>query len=148
MPAATTNEATRIFPALRYRDTPGMIAWLKRAFGFEEHVVYANDDGSIAHAQLSFGSGMIMLGSDRDDDFGRMVGAPEAGKRLTLTIYVAVDDADAHHDRAVAAGAEIVMPLTDQEYGSRDYLCRDPEGQLWCFGTYWPKADEAPHPAG
>jgi uncharacterized glyoxalase superfamily protein PhnB len=39
----------------------------------------------------------------------------------------------------VAAGAEVVMPLTDQDYGSRDYTARDPEGNLWSFGTYLPR---------
>ena len=54
--------------------------------------------------------------------------------------YVVVDDPDAHHDRAVAAGANVVMPLTDQDYGSRDYAARDPEGNQWSFGTYQPVA--------
>ena len=45
-------------------------------------------------------------------------------------------------DAAADAGAEIVMPPTDTDYGSRDFVCRDPEGYLWCFGTYWSKAHE------
>jgi uncharacterized glyoxalase superfamily protein PhnB len=51
---------------------------------------------------------------------------------------VAVDDPDAHHARAKAAGAVIMMELTDQDYGSREYAARDPEGNVWCFGTYRP----------
>lgn len=146
MPNDSMNEAPRIFPTMRYRDAPAMIDWLERAFGFRRHAVYTEDDGTVAHAQLSFGAGMIMLGSARDDEFGKLVGTPMPGVPATQTIYIAVDDADAHHDRAKAAGAEIVMPLTDQPYGSRDYICRDPEGHVWCFGTYWPKADETPMP--
>ena len=146
MSDSTATEPTRIFPALRYRDAPAMIDWLQRAFGFRKHVVYEDEDGTVAHAQLTYGGGMIMLGSAKDDAFGQLVGPLDAGARQTQTIYVAVDDPDAHHGIASAAGAEIVMPLTDQHYGSRDYICRDPEGNLWCFGSYWPKAGEAPMP--
>ncbi len=58
-------------------------------------------------------------------------------------LYLVVEDPDAHHDRARAAGAEIVMPLTDQPYGSREYAALDPEGNVWSFGTYRPKATSA-----
>ena len=70
----------------------------------------------------------------RDDTLG--LGAP--GQKPSSGIYVRVADPDAHHARAKAAGAEIVMGLVDQEYGSREYAARDPEGYLWCFGTYQP----------
>jgi uncharacterized glyoxalase superfamily protein PhnB len=142
MSANSSIEPPRIFPALRYKDAPAMIDWLEKAFGFERHVVYEGPGGMIAHAQLALGSAMIMLGSARDDEFAAMVGEP--GGKSGQAIYVVVDDADAHFARAKAAGAEIVTGLTDQDYGSRDYICRDPEGYLWCFGTYWPKAHEAP----
>jgi uncharacterized glyoxalase superfamily protein PhnB len=120
-----------IVTSLRYRDAPAAIAWLKEAFGFEENMVVPNPDGTIAHCQLTYGDGMVMLGSARDDAFGDHVGQSWA--------YVVVADADAHHARAVAAGAEIVRPLEDQDYGSRDYSARDPEGNLWSFGTYDPR---------
>ena len=142
MPAEAHLEPPRIFPGLRYRDAPAMIAWLGRAFGFTEHAVYRGAAGEVVHAQLALGSGMIMLSSARDDRFGAMVGAPGSGPGNGHSIYVAVDDVDAHHARATAAGAEILMALTDTDYGSRDYICRDPEGHVWCFGTYWPKAHE------
>jgi uncharacterized glyoxalase superfamily protein PhnB len=136
-----TIEPTRVFPTLRYRDAAAMIAWLGRAFGFTEHVVYCDDAGAVVHAELACGAALIMLSTARDDRFGAMVGAP-GGPGNGQAIYVAVDDADAHHARAEAAGAEILMALTDTDYGSRDYICRDPEGCIWCFGTYWPKAHE------
>jgi uncharacterized glyoxalase superfamily protein PhnB len=136
-----TIEPTRVFPTLRYRDPAAMIAWLGRAFGFTEHVVYRDDAGAIVHAELACGAALIMLSTARDDRFGAMVGAP-GGPGNGQAIYVAVDDADAHHARAEAAGAEILMALTDTDYGSRDYICRDPEGCIWCFSTYWPKAHE------
>jgi len=133
-------EPSRIFPTLRYRDAAAMIGWLAEAFGFTEHVVYPGEDGTIAHAQLALGSAMIMLGSVRDDAFGAMVGAP--GEAAGQAIYIAIDDPDALCARAEAAGATILMGLTDTDYGSRDFICRDPEGYVWCFGTYWPKAHE------
>ena len=135
-------EPSRIFPTLRYHDAAAMIAWLGRAFGFTEHAVYRDDQGGIVHAELTLGAAMVMLSSAREDRFGAMVGAPGSGPGNGQAIYVAVEDADAHHDRAKAAGAEILMGLTDTDYGSRDYICRDPEGCVWCFGTYWPKAHE------
>ena len=133
-------EPSRIYPTLRYRDAPAMIAWLAKAFGFAEHVVYPGEDGTIAHAELALGSAMIMLGSARDDAFGAMVCAP--GDAAGQAIYIAIDDPDALCARAQAAGATILMDLTDTDYGSRDFICRDPEGYVWCFGTYWPKAHE------
>ncbi|MDX6655531.1 MAG: hypothetical protein QOH62_324 [Solirubrobacteraceae bacterium] len=119
-----------LYPSLRYRDAPAAIDFLCDAFGFERHEVFANADGTIAHAELSWRGAMVMLGTEKDDAYGSRAG--------TGWTYVAVEDPDAHHDRAKAAGAEIVRPLEDQEYGSRDYSARDPEGNLWSFGTYDP----------
>ena len=128
-----------IYPALRYKDAPAAITWLVNAFGLTEHMVVAGQNGTIAHAQLAWGDGgMVMLGSMTDGGDGRL--AVEAGPAW---LYLVVDDPDAHHDRAVAAGAEIVMPLTDQDYGSRDYTARDPEGNLWSFGTYQPAKSDS-----
>jgi uncharacterized glyoxalase superfamily protein PhnB len=78
---------------------------------------------------------MVMLGSTSDGSDGRL--ALESGPAW---LYVVVDDPDAHHRRAVAAGAEVVQPLTDEDYGSRGYTVRDPEGNVWSFGTYQPAA--------
>jgi uncharacterized glyoxalase superfamily protein PhnB len=125
------TDGPTVFPALRYRDAPAALAWLARAFGFEEVMVVPGPDGTIAHAEMRLGDGMIMLGSDRDDRFGSHSGAG--------WIYVAIEgDVDAHHQRAVAAGAEVVMEPADTDYGSRDHSVRDPEGNLWSFGTYRP----------
>jgi len=130
-----------VIPAMRYRDAAAAIEWLCNAFGFEKHLVVPGENGGIAHAQLSFGNGMIMLGSARDDEFGQWVKPPrEIGGVGTQSAYVIVDDADAHYARAKAARAEIVTEVEDQDYGGRLYSCRDPEGHLWSFGTYdpWP----------
>lgn len=128
-----------IIPSLRYRDAPAAIEWLCRAFGFEKHAVYA--DGEIVHhAQLTYGPGMIMLGSvDNSSDWGKRIVQPdEIGGRETQACSVVVSDADEHYARARAAGAEIVVDIADQDYGGRAYTCRDPEGRLWWFGTYNP----------
>lgn len=129
-----------IIPTMRYRDAAAAIEWLCRAFGFEEHLVVPGDAGTIAHAQLVLGDGMIMLGSARDDAWGALVKPPRDRGGATGAVYVVVEDADAHHARAAAAGAEIVEPLEDKEYGGRGYGCRDLEGQVWSFGTYDPWA--------
>jgi uncharacterized glyoxalase superfamily protein PhnB len=121
---------TTIFPSLRYRDARAALDWLERAFGFERHAVH-EEGGVVGHAEMRFGDSMIMLGQERDED---RWGA-HAGQAWH---YVAVDDADAAYARATEAGAEVVMELTDLDYGSRDFSVRDPEGNLWSFGTYRP----------
>jgi uncharacterized glyoxalase superfamily protein PhnB len=133
------TEAPRIFPTLRYAKASEMIDWLQKAFGFTVHARYGSGN-IVDHAQLAFGSSMIMIGSARDDAFCKIVGSPGPGGGKS--IYIAVDDTDALHDRAKAAGAVIVEEPTNRDYGSREFLCRDPEGNIWAFGTYWPKAGE------
>ena len=134
----TTTEPPRLYPTLRYRNAARMIDWLCEAFGFEVRARYGDGD-VVHHAELVFGSSMIMLGTARSDDYGKMVGEPGSGGK---SIYVAVDDADAAHAKAKKAGATIIQELTDRDYGSREFICRDPEGNVWSFGTYWPKAGE------
>lgn len=126
-----------IFPSIRYHDAESAIAWLTDTIGFVEQAMYRNDDGSIAHAQYSLGSSILMLGEARDDDYGRLVGRLDG--RRTDALYVAVEDLDALYERVQAAGSAIEIPLQDTSYGSREFLCRDPENNLWSFGTYWPK---------
>ena len=119
-----------IFPVLRYKDAPAAIAWLGRAFGFEKQVAFANADGTIAHAELRLGAGVIGISSD---------GGPSPDNPWSTVrqgVYVRLADIDAHHDRARAAGAAIVKPLANTDYGSREYSARDLDGHLWGFGTY------------
>ena len=129
------GEAPTLYPSMRYRDAPAAIACLKDAFGFAEHVVHRDDDGAVAHAELAYGPSILMMGSARDDVYGKRVGSG--------WLYVAVEDPDAHCRQARAAGAEIVTELHDTDYGSRDYAARDPEGNLWNFGTYRPAVEPA-----
>ena len=125
-----------VWPALRARDARGLIRFLVDAFGFEETVVYGDQpDGSgdvVVHAELSWPlGGGIMLGSVREGADDSWPVPPGSG-----ACYVVTDDADRLHDRAVAAGAEVIMALHDTDYGSRDFAVRDPEGNRWSFGTY------------
>lgn len=129
------TDIARLYPAYRYRDPRAMIDWLVEVVGFRRHQVY-EDGGDIVHAELAFGCSILMLGAVRDDALGVRVGTPgpDGGK----TIYVAVDDVEALFDRVRSSGVPIEEDLTDRPYGSREFQCRDPEGNLWCFGTYAP----------
>lgn len=98
-------------------------------FGFEATVVYEDGD-QVTHAELAWPpGGGVMIGSARDGD--------ELAQRPgTTACYVVTDDPDRLHDRAAAAGAQIVRPLHDTDHGSRDFTATDPEGNTWSFGTY------------
>ncbi|MEV7423961.1 MULTISPECIES: VOC family protein [unclassified Streptomyces] len=123
-----------IYPTLLYDDAKAAIRTLKDAFGFTEASVYEDENGTVLHAELAWGDSMVMLGSrGREGVFARaLAGGGPAG------VYVVVADVDAHHARAAARGVEILMEPTDQDHGSRDYMARDAEGNVWSFGTYAP----------
>lgn len=140
---SSNEKSTRatVIPCLRYRDAPKAIDWLCSVFGIEKHLVVSNEDGTIAHAQLSFGNGMVMLGSvsNVETEFGRLTKQPdEMGGMETQSPYLIVTDADAVYQRAKAAGAPIDIEIRDEDYGGRGFSCRDPEGHLWNVGTYDP----------
>ena len=129
-----TTDQQVFYPCLRYVDAGAAIEWLERAFGFSPLAVHRADDGTIAHAELGYGEGVVMLGTEPpggDERWGERAGRGWA--------YVVTDQPDALFERATAAGAEVVHPLSDQDYGSRDFSVRDPEGNLWSFGTYGPE---------
>ncbi|CAL9399446.1 extradiol dioxygenase [Streptomyces sp. DH-12] len=125
-----------VVPTLLYGDAKAAVRQLTEALGFTEVSVYEGEDGTVMHAELAQGGGVVMLGSKgRGGVFDTaMKDAGPAG------VYVVVDDVDAHHRRAVEQGVEILMPPTDQDHGSRDYMARDLEGNVWGFGTYAPDA--------
>ncbi|MGH8237603.1 MAG: VOC family protein [Steroidobacteraceae bacterium] len=135
--------STLIVPSMRYRDAKRALEWLQRAFGFERHAVYENPDGRVMHAEMKFGEAFIMFGQVADTPFGKhMIQPSETGGRNTISPYVVMPEADveAHHRRAVAAGADIVDPLTKKDYGGSGYSARDLEGFVWSFGSYDPRA--------
>ena len=121
----------QVWPTLRARDARALIRFLVDVLGFEETAVYGDGD-RVDHAQLSWPlGGGIMLGSAREDDNDQWPLRPG-----TFGAYAVTDDPDALLARAKQAGAEIIRELTDTDYGSRDFGLRDPEGNLWSFGTY------------
>ena len=127
-------KSTHAIPSLRYTDARAGIDWLVATLGADARGVYPAPDGSIAHAELWFGKGCVMLGSLKPD--GTPPTMPGQG-----CVYIVADSAasvDALHERAVAAGARIVVSLRDTDYGSHDFGCADPEGNFWGFGTYAP----------
>ena len=128
----TKERTAPVWPTLRYRDARAAIRFLVDAFGFEEIASYpGSDDSQVAHAELRWpGGGGVMLGSARDDSV--LADLPPG----TGSVYVVTDDPDALYERARAAGARIVRELRDEDYGSREFSARDPEGVYWSFGTY------------
>lgn len=127
----TINGAVPIVP---FSDPRAAIGWLERAFAATATLVVPPEpDQPLKHAEVKVGTGLVMIDdADRTDSPFALPGP--------VVVYVVVDDPDGLHDRAVAEGAEIVMGLTDQDYGSREFAARDPHGNVWSFGTYRPTA--------
>ncbi len=126
----TRARSSSISPVLHYQDPEKALRFLSDAFDFREHAVHRDPAGNIAYAEVEFRGAYFGFGPTHGDDSPFDLGP--------CAVYVTLDDPDAHHDRAIAAGAQLVMALTDQDYGSREYAVRDPEGNVWCFGTYRP----------
>lgn len=129
-----------IIPAMRYRNALRMIDWLEQAFGFEKQAVYMAGETTVAHAQLTFGNGMIMLGSvDNGSKMQSLMTQPdEVGNRETQHSNLVVSDCEPIYATAKAAGAEMIMDLTPMDYGGKAFTCRDPEGHIWSIGEYDP----------
>jgi uncharacterized glyoxalase superfamily protein PhnB len=132
-------------PALRYDDAPAAIDFLSRAFGFTPQIVHPDpqDPRIIVHAQLAVGSGLIMLGSAREDESRGLYGwkTPREAGGVTMSVCVILADPDAHCARAREAGAEIIKaPSANEGYPGRSYDARDPEGNVWNFTSYDPWA--------
>jgi len=126
-----------IIPAIRYKDAAAAIDFLCKAFGFEKMVAFEHE-GVIVHAQLTFGNGMIMLGTAREGEFDQHQKLPsEVGGMVTQSPFIVVDDVDAHYQKAIENGAEIVLDMKQEPHG-KGYTCRDPEGHIWNFGNYNP----------
>jgi uncharacterized glyoxalase superfamily protein PhnB len=129
-----SENTTHLWPTMAFRDAPAAMQFLSDAFGFEERARYtrADDPSVVEHAELRWpAGGGIMVGSAGKDDsaFGRR----PAG---VGSVYILCDDPDGLFARAIGTGAEVVCGLADEDYGSRGFTVRDPEGNLWSFGTY------------
>jgi uncharacterized glyoxalase superfamily protein PhnB len=136
LPAAGST----LIPSLRYRDANAAISFLERAFGFVRHAVYPGEDGTVQHAELRHGSGMIMLGSATNaSPNARWYTTPaDTDGRVTSPLYIIVPDCNPVWDSARAAGAEVVAELQTMSYGGQSFTVRDPEGYLWSVGEYSP----------
>ena len=133
-----------IIPSMRYHDAVKMIDWLVNTFGFEKKAVYMNSDSQVSHAELTFGNGMVMLGSvgNKSEGGKYMIQPDETGGRETRGIYLIVSDCEPIYASAKAAGAEMVLDLRTMDYGGKAFTCRDPEGHFWGFGEYDPWAPQ------
>ncbi len=131
-----------VIPGLRYRDALGMMDWLTKAFGFEKHALHMSGETTVAHAQMTFGNGMIMLGSVENGSKSSVLSAQpeEIGGRETKSTYLVVGDCTAIYQMAKAAGAEMIFDLSGMDYGGKAFTCRDPEGHIWSIGEYDPWA--------
>jgi uncharacterized glyoxalase superfamily protein PhnB len=118
--------------AVFYKDPLKALDWLEQAFGFKRTMVITDADGNLAHAEMAYGDGIVMVGSEWTD----YVASPiSTGGKVTQSIHVRIHDGiDAHCERASRAGAVIIRPPEDQFYGDRVYSARDPEGHVWSFG--------------
>jgi uncharacterized glyoxalase superfamily protein PhnB len=127
------SPAKSVWPTLVYADAPAAIRFLVDAFGFEERLVVPGDDeGVVEHAQLVWPEGGgVMLGTAARD--GNVFSHRPLG---TGSVYVVTDEPDRLFERAAAAGAQLVREMRDEDYGSRGFSVRDPEGNIWSFGTY------------
>jgi len=122
---------TTINPVVHFRDLAAGSRFLVEAFGFEQKAAHQAEDGSLQYVELALNGAPLGLGPTTE---GSMFDTGPA------VVYISLDDVDSMHDRAKAAGAEILMPPTDQDYGSRDFVAKDAEGNVWCFGTFQPGA--------
>jgi PhnB protein len=117
-----------VTPYLLYEDVTAAIDWLGRAFGFEERLRFADDRGVVTHAELTIGEGEVFLGHP-----GPEYRSPKRLGAFTFLVHVYVDDVDAHHARAVEAGATIHQEPENTRYGDRRYDTEDLEGNRWSF---------------
>lgn len=115
--------------ALFYQDPKAALAWLEKAFGFELTMLIEDADGALAHSQMTFGDGLVMIGQEWSADHK----SPKSvGGKNTQTVGIHIEtDIEAHFQRAKAAGAIIDQEPATQFYGDRTYRCRDPEGHIW-----------------
>jgi len=134
------NCKSTVIPGLRYRNAMAMIEWLCNAFGFEKQAVFAGADGVVMHAQLTFGNGMIMIGSvNNGTPASKLLKQPdEIGGAETQTPYLVVADIDAIYASAKTGGAKIVFDLEERDFGGKTFSCTDPEGHVWHIGSLDP----------
>lgn len=121
-----------IAPALVYQNPKAAFDWLQKAFGFEVEFMMEDEKGELAHAELRYGDGLVMVGSEWTGDHKSPA---SVGRKCTQTVHLHVtENIDDLCERARSAGAEIIAEPSTQFYGDRTFRARDPEGHIWTFG--------------
>ncbi|MCD2259989.1 VOC family protein [Psychroserpens luteolus] len=134
----TTTKAC-IIPVIQYKNAKVAIEWICESFGFEKHLVVQGDDNTIIHAQLTYGNSMIMLSSENNNEYGKLIKTPNSLNGInTQAPYIIVEKIDEHYKNAVAKGVKILIEIKDEAYGGRGYTCKDIEDHIWSFGSYNP----------
>ena len=134
------GQTVTVIPSVLFRDANAGIEWLKSALGFTEHVVYRTVEGAVEHAELLFGNGMIMVGTAglNPQTAAWMALPSDVGGKNTGGAYLIVQDCTPVWQGALAAGAEVMLPLRTMDYGGQAFTLRDPDGHLWSVGEYDP----------
>ncbi len=134
------STGSMVIPSFRYRDAQAAIVWLETVLGFSRKAVYEKADGTVEHAELTLGTGMIMLGSASNvSPYPHKAGTPvELGGKVTSPAYLIVEDCEPVWERAQGAGAEVLLTLTTMPYGGKAFTVSDPEGFVWSVGEYDP----------
>ncbi len=133
MPQNPPEGVPQIVPYLNYRDVAAALDWLAKSFGFEQQLTMPGPDGAIMHAEMTLGAGRVMMGAASDE---QGTASPADLPKVNQSLYVYVDDVDAHCAKARAAGAEITQEPTDMFWGDRMYAALDGEGHHWTFATH------------
>lgn len=122
-----------VTPSLVLHDAAAAIGFYEKALGARELFRMSTPEGKVGHAQLLIGDSIVMV-ADEWPDWGVVSPKTLGGSAVGLHVYVA--DSDAVFERAVAAGAEVMQPMTDQFYGDRSGTVVDPFGHRWTISTH------------
>lgn len=132
MPQNPPENMPRITPYLHYENVAGALDWLSKAFGFTERLRMPGPGGKITHAEVELEDGVVMMGMPNE----QYESPNKRGGQPTSSLYIYLDDVDAHFERAKGAGAKILREPTDEFYGDRVYGAEDPEGHHWYFAKH------------
>jgi uncharacterized glyoxalase superfamily protein PhnB len=129
--STATPRRPAFIASLAYKDSRAALAWLRDAFGFEPSEILTDADGTIVHAEMTHGDGIVMIGTEWAD----WTRSPASlGGKNTQRVHVRIESGiDDHCARSRRAGARIVKEPEDQFYGERAYIAADPEGHCWTF---------------
>ena len=124
--------ASVVIPRLFCRDVAAAIDFCKNTFGALESMRRPGPDGTVAHALMTIGPAMIMIEGEWPGTASR---APQLDGSSPVVIYVYVEDVDKTVERAVAGGAKVLIPVTNQFWGDRIGWVMDPSGHVWTIAT-------------